>query len=160
MRPARNPRRFTDEEAVALVQRFGLEPLVPYPGSMTKKWSCKCIYCDLVVESSLNTVFRASEKIKNDNAQCTVGHNTPGIGVMPVDEWRELLANAVRGGSSTVKLVLPNQWAERPRGFPPRVLLYIYPEGNHVFEVDVVRLIRWVAWSDKNAVASTQKRRQ
>jgi hypothetical protein len=43
------PKRLTDLETVPVMRAAGLEPLEPYPGSMTK-WRCRCLRCGNEVE--------------------------------------------------------------------------------------------------------------
>ena len=43
------PKRLTDQETVPVMRAAGLEPLEPYPGSMTK-WRCRCLRCGIEVE--------------------------------------------------------------------------------------------------------------
>ena len=43
------PKRLTDQETVPVMRAAGLEPLEPYPGSLTK-WRCRCLRCGIEVE--------------------------------------------------------------------------------------------------------------
>lgn len=67
-------RRFTAEEAVALLNQFGLEPLEPYSGNMAKTWECRCMHCGQIVHPRLNSAYVASWKNKGDRNKCGIGH--------------------------------------------------------------------------------------
>lgn len=58
-------------------------------------------------------------------------------------ELRELMAEAVRNGYPCVRLVLPNPWPGKAKGFPRREFLCVNADGESVYQVDVIKLLQW-----------------
>lgn len=63
--------RHSAEEAVAAMQDAGLEPLEPYPGTLTRSWRARCKACSLTRSVALRAVLlgwrcghRASQRVE------------------------------------------------------------------------------------------------
>lgn len=83
-------RRVREEDAIGLMQRAGLEPVAPYPGS-SKPWSCRCTNCGMVVTPLFMNVRRG----QGGCVQCAGRYVDPQVaievmrtaGLEPIDAY-------------------------------------------------------------------------